>query len=94
MHSITYNYCHSSFNNTWTRNHQHERGHELRNREEYQLPRINYEFTRRMPLYTLPKEWNQLGDIRFHYNRTTISIALKNSLFCTNPDTLGFRTVA
>ena len=71
MHPITYNYCQSYFNNTWTRNQQRERGHELRNREEYHLPRLDYEFTRHMPIYTIPREWNQLGDIRFHYNRTT-----------------------
>ena len=71
------------------RNQHRERGYELRNRDEYQLPMINYEFTRRMPIYAMPNEWNQLGDVRFYHNRSTFLIALKNILFDTNPDHLG-----
>ncbi len=89
MHSITYNYCHHSFNNIFLRNQHRERGYELRNRDEYQLPMVNYESTRRMPIYAMPKEWNQLGDVRFHHNRSTFLIALKNTLFDINPDHLG-----
>ncbi len=80
MQVVTFNYCHESFNSTWIRNEQRERGYLLRNTEEYQLPKINLEFTRRMPLYTLPYEWNKLGDIRFQRNREIFCISLKNIL--------------
>ncbi len=80
MHAVTFNYCHESFASTWIRNEQRERGYLLRNAEEYQLPKINLEFMRRMPLYTLSYELNKLGDIRFQRNRETFCISLKNIL--------------
>ncbi len=88
MHAITINYSHSSFDNVWQKNEQRERGYLLRNADEFQLPRVNHEQIRRMPLYTLPKEWNRLGDIRYHSNRETISIVLKSILLGDNPTDL------
>ena len=88
MHAIMFNYSHCSFDNVWQKNEQRERGYLLRNAEEYQLPRVNHEQIRRMPIYALPYEWNRLGDIRFHTNRETFSMALKNILLGGNPTDL------
>jgi hypothetical protein len=67
-------------NDTWTKNNQSENGHNLRNDNNYILPALRIEFFKKIPLYSLPAEWNAAGDIRFH-NRTTFRIALKDKLF-------------
>ncbi len=94
MHAIVFNYNHISFNNVWIKNENRERGHLLRNSEEFQLPPVNLEFMRRMPYYTLPKEWNNLGDVRFQSNRTTFIYSLKNILLDVNPAALNVLTTS
>ena len=88
MHAVTFNYCHISFNTVWTKNENRDLGYLLRNANEYQLPRVKIEVTRRMPIYTLPDEWNRLGDARFHRNRETFEITVKNILMGSNPSSL------
>ena len=80
MHSIVFNYHHPSFANVWKKNETRERGYLLRNSDEFEMPPVNIELFRRMPLYTLPKLWNSLGDLRFLTNRTTFIISIKNIL--------------
>jgi hypothetical protein len=81
MHGIEYNYAPKSFNDTWTKTNQRENGHNLRNYNDYILLAPRIEFFKKIPLYSLPAAWNAAGDIRFHNNRTTFRIALKDKLF-------------
>ena len=57
----------------------------LRNRNEYFVPRSNFSFFNRFPLYTLPQTWNNAGIVTFYNNTTTFKIALLNELL-ENPE--------
>jgi hypothetical protein len=80
MHSVEYNYTPRTFLNTWRKNNERNTGHALRNEADYVLPFPRIEFFKKIPLYSLPAAWNAAGDIRFHQNRTTFKIALKEQL--------------
>ena len=55
--------------------------HALRNKEDYTLPNPTIDQLKRIPLYSLPAEWNSLGNLKFHGNLITFKCALKNSIF-------------
>jgi hypothetical protein len=38
------------------------------------------EWTKKIPLYSLPAAWNDAGDIKLQHNRTTIKISLTDKL--------------
>jgi hypothetical protein len=76
MHAIYYKYNLSSFSNIWLTNAQRDIDMELRNANDFILPFVNRESFRRCPLYSLPFEWNKLGDIRYQSNRYTFKVAL------------------
>ena len=52
----------------------------ITNNQEFVLPAPRIEFFKKQPIYTLPHEWNSLGDIRFQNNMVTFRIALKKDL--------------
>ncbi len=79
MHAIYYKYNPSSFSNIWLTNAQRDIDMELRNANDFILPFVNLESFRRCPLYSLPFEWNKLGDIRYQPNRSTFKVALLES---------------
>ncbi len=83
MHAVAFNYNLDSFSNVWQTNAQRGLDMELRNAKDFVLPPIQRELFRRFPLYSLPSEWNQLGDIKLQQNRTTFKIALLYDLFET-----------
>jgi hypothetical protein len=62
MHSIEYGHCPSSFQNTWQKNHVRNQNVHLRNANDYHIPTAKIEFFKRIPLYCLPLEWNNLVD--------------------------------
>ena len=79
MHSIEYGYCPPSFQTTWQKN--HERNIQLRNENNFYLPSPKIEFFKRIPLYSLPNEWNILpAELKYQFNRFTFKIALKSYL--------------
>ena len=80
MHSIRFGYAPASFNAIWPLNANREHDYQLRNNQEFVLPAPRIEFFKKQPIYTLPHEWNSLGDIRFQNNMVTFRIALKNDL--------------
>ena len=80
MHSIKYNYHHASFDNVWNLNTTRDHDHDLRNNNDFFLPRVTSEHFRRLPFYSLPLVWNNIGDLSFQRNRKTFSIALFNHL--------------
>ena len=80
MHAVHYNYAPEALLNTWTLNANRQHHYALRNEGDYALPRVNYEFMKRMPLYTLPNAWNNAPTAKYHANPFTFKIALRNDL--------------
>jgi hypothetical protein len=82
MHSIAYNYAHSSFSDTWSTNNNRDNDYNLRNNDLFTLPPFRIELFKKFPLYSLPSPWNELPDsLRYQHNRTTFKIALVDHLF-------------
>lgn len=80
MHSVHYNYAPLTLTSAWNTNEHRNTHHELRNAHDYTIPRAHYAFFNRMPLYTFPQAWNTAGPAKYHSNKTTFTIALKNEL--------------
>ena len=80
MHSVYNNYAPVSFSNVWTKNIEREQQYELRNENNYVLPRPRFEGFKKYPLYSFAKTWNESGDLRLYSNPTTFKIALRNQL--------------
>ena len=80
MHSIEYEYAPSSFSNIWVKNINRQINHDLRNNDLYNLPQIRLELFRKIPLYSIPYEWNNLGNMTFHRNKTLFRNLLKEKL--------------
>ena len=83
MHSIRFKYAPESFNDIWTLNANREHEYQLRNNNEFVLIAPRIEFVKKQPIYSLPNEWNALGDLRFQHNMTTFRIGLKYDLLST-----------
>ena len=83
MHSIRFKYAPKSFNDVWTLNANREHEYQLRNNNEFVLIAPRIEFVKKQPIYSLPNEWNALGDLRFQHNMTTFRIGLKYDLLST-----------
>ena len=81
MHSIYYNYAPKSFIDVWTKNNEREGDLNLRNDELFSIPAPRIEFFKKMPLYSLPLEWNNSGVLMYYENKITFKYALKNKLF-------------
>jgi Reverse transcriptase (RNA-dependent DNA polymerase) len=80
MHSYHYNYAPPAFTNTWTLNANRVPELNLRNSEDYTLPRPNLTFFTRFPLYTFPKAWNEAGPNKSHRNPILYKNLLKDEL--------------
>jgi hypothetical protein len=80
MHAVEYNYAPSSFGDIWTKNAVRHAEHNLRNNELYNLPVIRLELFRKIPLYSLPFEWNNIGDIILHNNKNLFKNLLREKL--------------
>ena len=83
MHSIHYEYAHTSFNNIWTKNSNTDRAYNLRNDEQYTIPAPKFENFKLFPLYTFPKIWNELSlsnTFCMQHNPITFRIALRETL--------------
>jgi hypothetical protein len=79
MHSVHYNYAPKSFVNTWTKT--SNRNHlNLRNENLYNVPAPRTEFFKRFPIYSLPSEWNNSGELMFYTNEITFKFALREKL--------------
>ncbi len=81
MHSIVNNYAPISFENTFARNIDRPNDYNLRNANDFMLPNPRLEQFKKIPVYSLPLEWNMAGNLIYYANRTTFRIALKNQLF-------------
>jgi len=81
MHSIYHGYAPVSFQQTWLKNNTRQLSQNLRNENEFILPVPRIEQFKRMPLYSLPLEWNNAGDLTFYENRATFKHAVREKLF-------------
>ena len=80
MHSVYNNYAPESFSNSWTKKFFGEQHYELRNENNYLLPRPRFEGFKKYPFFSFAKTWNESGDLRLYSNSTTFKIALRNQL--------------
>jgi len=87
MHSIHFKYAPLTFKDTWLKNDSRNLSQQLRNSDQYIIPRPKTSSFTRFPLTSLPLSWNNAGDFKYHSNRTTFKIALKNDLLQINDDT-------
>jgi hypothetical protein len=81
MHSVVYGYAPKSFINTWTSNDVRQGAYQLRNNSQLVLPNPRIELFKKLPIYSLPKEWNNSGNLRFYDNKTTFLYALRGQMF-------------
>ena len=51
------------------------------------MPRANYNFFTKFPLFTFPKAWNNAGIVTHYSNFTTFKIALTEELLNNNNNT-------
>jgi hypothetical protein len=85
MHSVYYGYAPASFENIWTTNAQQHPDLNLRNANNIILPFPRIEMFKKLPLYSLPLAWNNLGDLRYQYNAFTFKVALHDFLKDNQP---------
>ena len=81
MHTVFNKYAPKSFENIWQLNGDREREHNLRNDNLFSLPIPRIDFFKKMPLYSLPQEWNNSGVLMFYENPITFLYELRNQLF-------------
>jgi len=74
MHSIHYSYAPPSLLHSWPKNTVRNIDHDLRNQNDYIVPRANLTFFTKFPLYTFPLAWNSAGIFSFYNNTTTFKI--------------------
>jgi len=81
MHSVYREYAPVSFHHTWQGNNERQLSQNLRNENEFTLPIPRIEQFKKFPLYSLPLEWNNAGELVLYENRTTFKHALHEKLF-------------
>jgi len=77
MHSIHYDYAPRAFSNIWLTNKSRNLPLNLRNADQYIVPRCKTSSFNKYPLYTFPVSWNAAGPSKYHSTRITFKIALK-----------------
>jgi len=82
MHSVFYNYCPPTFSDTFlTTPPAHD--HNLRNLNNFVIPRPRIDWFKKMPPYDYPTTWNGLEEAKLYPNRKTFQIMLKGRLIHT-----------
>jgi hypothetical protein len=71
MHTIKYGYCPHSFTDVFTLNNVDDLAYDLRYPNDFIVPRARIDLFKRIPMYTLPVEWNNCHDLRFYQNVAT-----------------------
>ena len=80
MHAINFNYAPVSFRNIWIKNELRPHDAVLRNNDLFKLPHPRIEIFKRFPIYALPEEWNNAGNLIYYENQITFRHALRNFL--------------
>ena len=86
MHTIHYQTAPSSLINIWPKNNDRNPTYELRNINDYKIPRVNYSFYTRSPAYSFPTLWNAANTLTPHTNPITFKIASKNYFLDPTPN--------
>jgi Reverse transcriptase (RNA-dependent DNA polymerase) len=81
MHSVKFGFCPKSYNDVFTRNIVDNMPYELRYPNDFNVPRANLEIFKKVPLFSLPTEWNNCAELRFYQNPVTFKIILLETLF-------------
>ena len=63
MHSIYYNYAPRTFKDTWKINEERNVPYNLRTAKSFIIKKANFKNLDRSPLFTLPKTWNEAGNL-------------------------------
>ena len=79
MRSIHNNYAPGTLHNLWPKNTDRNIKIQLRNLNDYTLPKVNYSFFTRFPPYSFPLIWNTYeGTSKLQTSRFTFITYLKN----------------
>ncbi len=89
MHSIYYNYAPPSFNNTWATYAKRNIDNNICNDSYFHLAFPRIKLFKKLPIYSMAAAWNNLGDLRFQYNKTTFKFSLLDFLHTPNHDEEG-----
>ena len=80
MHAIYNNTAKPSFSNVWPKNNNRDQQYDLRNLDNFIIPKPRFEGFKKYPHYSFAKVWNESGDLRLYTNFTTFKIALRYQL--------------
>ena len=80
MHAIYNNNAPPSFVNIWPKNINRDQQYDLRNQDNFVVPKPRFEGFKKYPLYSFAKTWNESGDLRLYSNFNTFKIALRDQL--------------
>jgi len=79
MHSVFYEYCPRTFNDIFTKTRPlHD--HDLRNINNFDIPRPKTDWYKRMPPFSFTSKWNALEEAKLYLNRVTFPIMFKGRL--------------
>ncbi len=85
MHNIHYETAPASLLNIWPKNIDRTQNYNLRNNNDYQVPRANFNFYTKSPAYSFTTLWNKSNLVTPHRNPITFKIAAKNMLLNNDP---------
>ena len=80
MHSVNYEYAPLSFREIWRKNNDRDFEVQLRNDDNFILPHPRCELFKKMPIFSLPDEWNNSGNLKYYNNKITFKHALREQL--------------
>jgi len=79
MHSVYYNYSPPTFSESFICN-PPGHDHDLRQINNFHIPRPRIDWYKKMPLFDFPQTWNNLEEAKLYRNRKTFQIMLKGRL--------------
>jgi len=92
MHSTHHSYAPKSLLNLWPKNSLRNLAMNLRNSDDYSLPKVNHSLFKKFPAYSLPLLWNTYkGSSILHGNRFTFLTSLKYELQNPTPSYVIFK---
>ena len=68
MHAIYNNTAKPSFSNVWPKNNNRDQQYDLRNLDNFIIPKPRFEGFKKYPHYSFAKVWNESGDLRLYTN--------------------------
>jgi len=93
MHSIHYKLSPPSLHNLFETNLSRNIPYQLRNEQEYFIPRVNFSTLKNFHFNSFPSLWNSYGPNKFQRNPTTFKIALKSELLGLNVDDRNYEEI-